>query len=251
MDVTRRLFVSISISLTSCLALAACHRSPSEPAATSNAPPAANTGTTAAPSTPSQNIPVDPHAAFLPHRHDLNPHAGGMPAMPGMQPPAPRADDLAWDDPAGWQRVTPSSPMRRAQYRIPAVAGETGDAELTVITFGPGQGGDVDANLERWYGQITQPDGRASRDVATRRTFTVGSMPVTETEAAGRIGGSSMAMPGMPSSPTFEHGRLLAAIVETPQGPWFFKMTGPDQTVAAARPAFEAMLRSLHAGAHD
>jgi hypothetical protein len=73
-------------------------------------------------------------------------------------------------------------------------------------------------------------------------------MQVTETEAAGRIGGSGMAMPGMPPSPTFEHGRLLAAIVQTPQGPWFFKMTGPDQTVAGARAAFETMLRSLHAG---
>ena len=90
-------------------------------------------------------------------------------------------------------------------------------------------------------------DGQ-TREIATRRTFTVGSMPVTETEATGRLGGSSMAMPGMAPAPTFEHGRLLAAIVETPQGPWFFKMTGPDQTVANARAPFEAMLRSLHAG---
>ena len=52
-------------------------------------------------------------------------------------------------------------------------------------------------------------------------------------------------MPGVPPAPAFEHGRLLAAIVETPSGPWFFKMTGPDHTVASARDAFDAMIRSV------
>jgi hypothetical protein len=38
--------------------------------------------------------------------------------------------------------------------------------------------------------------------------------------------------------------RLLAAVVEGPGGPWFFKTTGPDETVAAARADFLAMLRA-------
>jgi hypothetical protein len=37
---------------------------------------------------------------------------------------------------------------------------------------------------------------------------------------------------------------LLGAIVETPRGPWFFKMTGARATVEAARPAFDALLDS-------
>jgi hypothetical protein len=156
---------------------------------------------------------------------------------------APSHGELVWDDPPGWQRVPPTSPMRRAQYRVPRAAGDTADAEVTVITFGPGQGGDVESNLERWYGQVTQPDGRPTREAAQRREMTVGPFHVTVAEAAGRMGGT--AMPGMPPSPVLERGRLLAAIVETPHGPWFFKLTGPDATVAAARPAFEAMLRSL------
>lgn len=187
--------------------------------------------------------PVSPPASNEPHAASpaIDPHAAG--AMP-VQPPA-AASDLTWDDPPGWQRERPSSAMRRAQYRIPRATGDANDAELVVITFGAGQGGDNTANLERWYGQVTQPDGRATREIATHSNFTVGTIQVTETEATGRLGGGS-AMPGMPSSPAIEHGRLLAAIVDAGQGPWFFKITGPDATVAAARPAFEAMLRTLH-----
>ncbi len=245
--------VGMALATIACFTFAttatqACNRTPSEPARTGTNAPAHSAPANEPNPASAAN---DPHAGFLPPGHPTMPGGGGAGGgMMGMHAPEPRADDLAWDDPAGWQRVQPSSMMRRAQYSIPAVAGETGNAELTVITFGPGQGGDNDSNIERWYGQVVQADGRATRDVATRRTFTVGAMNVTEVEAAGRIGGAGgMQMPGMAAAPSFEHGRLLAAIVETPNGPWFFKMTGPDQTVAGARGAFETMLRSLHAGA--
>jgi hypothetical protein len=39
--------------------------------------------------------------------------------------------------------------------------------------------------------------------------------------------------------------RLLAAVVETPRGPYYVKLTGPSRTVAAAVPAYEAFLGSL------
>jgi hypothetical protein len=202
-----------SFALTATLTLAACQRSPHEPA------PGAS----------------PPSAAALP--------AAPAHATASATSPPGAASTLQWDDPPGWQRVPPASPMRRAQYRVPKISDDEHDAEVTVITFGPGQGGDTEANLERWYGQVTQPDGHPTREVATRRVLTAGPFRVTVTEASGRLNGSSM--PGLPATPTIEHGRLLAAIVETPQGPWFFKMTGGDHTVAAARPAFEAMLHSV------
>ena len=46
-----------------------------------------------------------------------------------------------------------------------------------------------------------------------------------------------------PSGPR-DNWALLGGIVETPQGPWFFKMTGPGATVTAARGAFEALIDS-------
>jgi hypothetical protein len=214
--------VALSLLVAGSALATGCQRSAAEPATPT--PPAAATPAAAA----------DPHAGL-----NLNRHAYGNPAAPSAE------GGLAWDDPAGWVRERPASPMRRAQYRIPRAAGEQHDGELTVITFGPGQGGDTESNLERWYGQVTQPDGRATREVATRREMNVGAFRVTIAEAAGRLGGGGMVMPGLPPAPAIERGRLLAAIVDTPHGPWFFKLTGPDQTVAGARPAFETMLRSL------
>ena len=117
---------------------------------------------------------------------------------------------------------------------------------MTVITFGAGQGGGIEANVQRWLGQIEQPDGRQTSDLALRRSLTTHGMSVTIVEAPGRIRVSSpMALPG--TVPTvFERGRLLAAIVEAPSGMWFFKLTGGDQTVQSVRGAFDNLLRSIH-----
>jgi hypothetical protein len=39
--------------------------------------------------------------------------------------------------------------------------------------------------------------------------------------------------------------RLCAAVVETPQGAYYLKMTGPAKTVGAAQPDYEKFLTSL------
>jgi hypothetical protein len=41
---------------------------------------------------------------------------------------------------------------------------------------------------------------------------------------------------------------MLAAIVESPSGSYFFKLTGPSKTVKEARPVFYKMLDSVKAG---
>jgi hypothetical protein len=51
-----------------------------------------------------------------------------------------------------------------------------------------------------------------------------------------------MAPPGAAKKPGY---RLLGAIVEAPEGPVFFKLTGPAKTVAVAKADFEKMLSSL------
>ena len=44
--------------------------------------------------------------------------------------------------------------MRAATYSIDPVGADGGVAECIVNYFGPGQGGGVDANIERWKGQF-------------------------------------------------------------------------------------------------
>ena len=143
--------------------------------------------------------------------------------------------------PREWARVPAPSEMRAAQYRIPRTAGDTEDAELVLFFFGQGKGGAADDNLTRWYGQFTEPDGRAPRDVATVTSRTVRGLHVTAVDLAGTYLGGA---PGNAPRPGF---RLLAAVVEGTGGPWFFKAVGPAPTIGAAKAAFNALVDSLQA----
>ncbi|MBL8684928.1 MAG: hypothetical protein JNK05_37475 [Myxococcales bacterium] len=233
-----------SLALALIVCVGACQRGPAEPPSGSRpeSPSSAQRPANGAPANPHTTAPAnDPHAGL-----GLPPPSGN--SGPPLANPAAGGGDavtqLEWDDPPGWRREQPASPMRRAQYKVTKVGADAADAEVTVITFGGGQGGSNEANIQRWLGQLEQPDGRQTSDVAQRRSLTVAGMNVLVVEAPGRIRGGSM-MPGMAAAPAFDRGRLLAAIVETPNGPWFFKLTGGDETVTSARSAFETMLRSI------
>jgi hypothetical protein len=149
-----------------------------------------------------------------------------------------QAAGLRFSLPAAWVRVPAPSDMRAAQYRLPK-AGDAGDGELVLFFFGPGKGGSKDANLDRWYGQFTQPDGRPSRDAATVATRKVHGLDVTTVDLSGAYSGMS------PHEKAQGDTRMLAAIVEGEGGPWFFKAIGPSATMAAAKPGFDAMIDSL------
>lgn len=132
--------------------------------------------------------------------------------------------------------------MRAATYVVPAAAGDKEDGECAVFYFGPGQGGGVEDNLKRWIGQFQQPDGKPSDKAGQIRKQTVNGLAVTTIDLSGTY------LSGGPMSPvkTPKPGyRLLGAIVEAPQGPVFFKFTGPAKTVAAGEAAFQAMLKSI------
>ena len=158
--------------------------------------------------------------------------------------PAARAQEpaLTFDPPAEWIAVQVSSPMRVAQFVLPKSAGDAEDAELAVFYFG-GAGGSVEANLERWTGQMLQPDGRRSADVATTTTFAVGDLAVTTLDVPGIYAAEVRPGSGMRyHKPDF---RLRAAVVETPAGPYFFRLTGPAGTVEAWDQRFVSLLESV------
>jgi hypothetical protein len=96
--------------------------------------------------------------------------ASSSSASSAGSPGAPAASstvglNIRWSDPPGWVRRPGSNPMRKFEYTIPRAKGDTEDAELVVTTFGPGQGGSVEENIERWAHQFT-PDhqSQAIRD---------------------------------------------------------------------------------------
>ena len=142
---------------------------------------------------------------------------------------------VSFDLPTGWQQVPPSSSMRVAQASIP---GPGGAAEMAVFHFGAGQGGDVEANLQRWINQVELEPGSAVQ----RESFESNGMRVTWVDVRGMLKPGQMGMG--PSTPQ-PNSRLLGAVVEGDGGPWFFKATGTDATLAPQRDAFLAMLHTM------
>ena len=168
--------------------------------------------------------------------------------LPEMAPPqadqAAAEGGLVWDVPAGFVVERPQSAMRRAQYRV---SGPGGDGECVVFYFGPGQGGDAQANAVRWANQFRQPDGSSSVD-AMRMTELAGTrVPVQLVEVAGTYDGG-MTMTDKPAEPK-EHHMLLGGIAQGADALWFFKLTGPEATVRAAREAFIEMMESVRPAA--
>lgn len=165
---------------------------------------------------------------------------GGNLASPGPQSDATvdhqiDAPGASFTLPATWTPQPPSSSMRLAQATLPGAAG---DGQVTVFYFGPGGGGGVDSNLERWQGQMDPDPG----STASRESFDVNGFRVTWIESKGTLKPSTMGTGPTEPQPG---SRLFGAVVEGPQGPWFFKVTGPAETLDAQRDAFLELLRSV------
>jgi hypothetical protein len=152
------------------------------------------------------------------------------------------AAGLTYTAPAAWKPVATTSSMRVAQFAVPRAPGDAQDGELVLYYFG-GSGGTVEANIDRWLGQVQQPDGRSSKAVAKRETRTISGLKATLVD----VGGTYIAemTPGATERHNSPGFRLRAAVIETPNGPYFVKLTGPAKTVASSEKAFEQFLNSL------
>jgi len=149
---------------------------------------------------------------------------------------------LRWTAPANWKSEG-QRPMRLNTYSVPPATGDTEAGECGVYYFGPGQGGSVEANIDRWIGQFQQPNGKPSKDVAKVDKRTIHGLKITTVDVSGAYTGMGgpMAPQGAPKSGY----RLLGAVVEGPQGSIFFKFTGPAKTVAQNQHAFQQLLSTL------
>jgi hypothetical protein len=174
----------------------------------------------------------------------LAPLLSAAPVQPKAPTPAPAGSmqqeplHITWLDPPSFKRVPPSNPMRKASYLVPRAAGDSEDGELTVFYFGPGQGGSIDANVDRWVKQFSDvkpgAERRADREANGLRQHTV------ELDS----GTFSSGMPGGATKPKANFG-LVGGIVETPSGAYFFKLTGPANTVKQAKAEFYKLLDSI------
>jgi hypothetical protein len=149
---------------------------------------------------------------------------------------------VEWTAPSNW-KAQAARPMRAATYLVPAASGDADNGECGVYYFGAGQGGSVQANLDRWIGQFQQADGKPAKQAAKTKNETVHGLKVTTVDVSGAYTGMGGPMAsGGPAKPGY---RLLGAIVEGREGSVFFKFTGPAKTVAANQAAFEKLIQSL------
>jgi hypothetical protein len=120
--------------------------------------------------------------------------------------------------------------MRLDQAKVP---GSGGEGDLAVFFFGGGGGGGVEENLQRWASQV---EGGSP----VRASFEANGLKISIIDLSGTLKQGSMGMGPQTDQP---NSRMIAAVVEGEGGPWFFKLTGPEATIASGRDPFLAMLR--------
>ncbi len=143
-----------------------------------------------------------------------------------------RIDVLELQVPVEWKRRTPRSNMRLGEFEVP---GPGGTATLAVFHFGP-RSGSIQANLDRWKGQFKDP-----RNVVETK---VEGTPL-ETHWLSIEGTFTSSMrPAGPKDPVPDT-RLIAWIVKTDKGPFYFKLVGPSKTVGAWESSIRKTLLSI------
>lgn len=242
------------VTIAFLLLAVACKSEPSSTAPAASAEPTPPSSNAANPHAASGAAPANPHAA----PGGSNPHAAGgalPPAAHGTNPAAaqtaPRPLEKLADGrvalgpfsmtvPSGWAENPSTSSMRAAQFTLPAAAG--GDAEVIVYHFGETGAGSVQANIDRWLGQFKQPDGKPSSEVAKVEKAQFAGQDASVVSVAGRY--VAPATPGGTPQDKPDQA-LVAAIVPSPKGPYYFRLIGSKAAVAAQESAFRQALASL------
>lgn len=208
------------VTVACLLVLAACKKEEAQVYSMAKPTPEA-----AAPSIPA--APASAHGlapAGLPEGHPPIGMGGAM----GSLPPGFAADagpaSLAWKAPAGWT-AKPASGLRRATFIVP---GSAGPADLSVITLAGDAGGEL-ANVNRWRAQVGLApwSETAFKQASEKVASSAGTFTVVD------LGGPAQ--------------RMLVGMTNRDGETWFFKLLGPDLTVAAAGPAFKAFLAGVKA----
>ncbi len=168
--------------------------------------------------------------------------ADGVPANAETPTPATTSGGelaiagVVFTPPPAWRNLGPRE-MRKAQYRLDPVSGDADAGEVNVFYFGSGQGGDVESNLQRWAGQMSQ-----TATAPARSHFDVGGMPAHLITVEGAYSGG-MGGPMGGGGPARPGHRLVGVVLEAPQGNVFFKLTGPVATARAMEDDLMAMVR--------
>jgi hypothetical protein len=156
-------------------------------------------------------------------------------------------DGLKSTTPSSWKAEPVNKKFgrfRKYQIAIPKAGKDKEDAELLVLDL-EGAGGNNDANIKRWQGMFSPPQGKSLDDVTKVDKFKVGEVPVVYVDISGTY--LTQFPPFAPNAKVIpkENYRLLGVIFESKNGPYYIKMTGPAPTVAAHKDEFDKWLKGF------
>jgi|SRR3954468_12474980 hypothetical protein len=142
-----------------------------------------------------------------------------------------KVSELTFTRPQAWEWVEVTSSMRKAQLKVPGPDKDQ-SAEVVFFYFGEGNGGGTKPNVDRWLGQF---ENQKNQKVVDSK---VGKHTVTYVQVEGTY---MSGMPGGPRTPQ-ANSMLNGAIIESPEGNVFIKMTGPMALVKSATADFKKMV---------
>ncbi len=169
------------------------------------------------------------------------------PASTSNAAAAPAVAPLQWTVPGPWTALdAPKSGPQKASYHIPTAGNDKEEGTLDVLFYGTGAEGSPDKQFSAWFKQF---DGDVG-PTAKREKFTVGKLEVETVEVAGTykipLGPAMGPKKKSPMQMVKENFRLFGAVVKTPdRGNWFFKLTGPNDSIEAARGGWRTLLESV------
>lgn len=151
------------------------------------------------------------------------------------------APGVMFTPPKSWTDQGPAT-MRITTYAYGPVEGDKDSAILAISYFGKDGGGPIKDNILRWIHQMKLANNVNPETIAVQSEITVDSMLAHIVELEGTyMSGGMMGSPAVPK----EGYRMTGAVLETPEGNLFFKLTGPSKTAQKMAADFAAVLLSV------
>ena len=155
------------------------------------------------------------------------------------------AADLTAQAPAEWKVQEPKSQIRTHEFVLPSAEKDVAGGILFVTHFGKGGGGGLEANLQRWYGMVEQPDGSSTEKAAKKDEI--------KDVAGGKVvwldmSGTYLDRPTPMSQQVTKRPnyRVFAVMIDAGKdGPYWIRAYGPESVMKAHRDGFERFLKSI------
>ena len=146
--------------------------------------------------------------------------------------------------PKGWvkEEIPPSATAPVAVFKIPRADPGSEDS-IVRITHEPGMKGKdmVDRSIDLWVSQVAKPDGssmtRADAKIATSQLDSI-RLTIVDLTGTVKMSAREAGKPGR---------RMIAAILDHPQGPHFIVAVGPTASMQKWASTVDGFLRSAKA----